>query len=283
LKIRVFIFIVALALMLTGLVPAWWAGGHASIAEAAALALPDDVPRFFRSAGKDMGYMAGDPDRWKNPSCKFLRTAESPDHFIDLEDYQGEELPKDRFKAIELLISLKQKPDRAGLLPYALMENYERLCCAFYDYRANPKNEITQKKCIIYAGILSHFTGDCVMPLHTTRNYDGKKDRDGNIQQKGIHAKIDGFPEKNKLGAEEISRQIKAKKLDDVWKHVLQQINDSHKLVEACYKLDRAGAFDRPTKESRAFILERCKVGAQFTADLWYTAWLQSEKMPSHW
>jgi hypothetical protein len=50
--------------------------------------------------------------------------------------------------------------------------------------------------------------------------------------------------------------------------------------VDRCYELDRAGAFDRPTAESRRFILERCRAGAQFTMDLWYSAWLRSATMP---
>ena len=40
------------------------------------------------------------------------------------------------------------------------------------------------------------------------------------------------------------------------------------------------GAFDKPTEESRKFILGRCRVGTQLTMDLWYSAWLRSEKMP---
>ena len=38
-----------------------------------------------------------------------------------------------------------------------------------------------------------------------------------------------------------------------------------------------------PTDASRAFILMRCKAGAQLTLDLWYNAWLKSEKLPAHW
>ena len=68
-------------------------GGHASVAEAAAAGLPDDMPAFFRAGGKALGHFAGDPDRWKNRSCKFLRAAESPDHFLDLEDFEGKPLP----------------------------------------------------------------------------------------------------------------------------------------------------------------------------------------------
>jgi hypothetical protein len=270
-------------LAVTGLCRAWWVLGHASIAEAATTGLPEEMPRFFRAAAKQLGHLAGDPDRWKNPSCKHLRAAESPDHFIDLENFQGRDLPADRWKAIALLQKLKQDPARTGFLPYAILENYDRLSVAFYDYRADPKDPAVQAKCIVYAGVLAHLTGDCVMPLHTTVDYDGRRDKDGVFKQKGIHAKIDAFPEKNGLAAEEIGRGLTAAKVEDVWEHVLKTIRESHALVGKCYELDEAGVIEKPTKESRAFILERCRAGAKLTMDLWYTAWLRSASMPRHY
>jgi CRISPR/Cas system CSM-associated protein Csm3 (group 7 of RAMP superfamily) len=65
--------------------------------------------------------------------------------------------------------------------------------------------------------------------------------------------------------------------------YVLQFIQESHKHVSRCYDLDAEGAFDRATPESRAFIMERCRAGAQFTMDLWYHAWLRSATMPKHY
>lgn len=270
-------------LLLGGWLRAWWVEGHGTITEAAVSGLPDDMPRFFRASAKALYHLAGEPDRWKNREARYLRAAEAPDHFIDLEDFQGKTLPDNRWKAIKLLQDLKANPELVGFLPYAIMENYDRLTVAFYDHRKEPDNLIIQQKCVVYAGILSHLTGDCVMPLHTTRNYDGKKSADGTIAQKGIHLKLDAFPERHGLKAEEITRSLKALKRDDVWKHVLERIDESHKLVEICYKLDAAGAFEKPTKESRSFVLERCRAGAQFTMDLWWTAWLRSEKLPPHW
>jgi hypothetical protein len=117
------------------------------------------------------------------------------------------------------------------------------------------------------------------MPLHTTRDYDGKRGPDGKIVQRGIHAKIDAFPEKNGLSPEEIIRGLEPKPIDDMWAYVLKQIRESHTHVARCYELDATGAFDKPTAESQAFILERCRAGAQFTMDLWYNAWLRSAKM----
>lgn len=268
-------FILAVA----GSAPAWWVKGHETIAEAAGQRLPDAVPAFLRAGGKHLAHCSGDPDRWKNPDAPHLRAAESPDHYIDLEDYGGKELPTDRYRAVALLAQLKQLPERTGMLPYAIMENYERLCCAFYDYRADPNNETARMKCLVYAGSLAHFTGDAAMPLHTTRDYDGKKGPDGQMVQRGIHARIDAFPEKNGLTPEEIARGLEPKLIDDVWAYVMQRIQESHGQVARCYELDAAGAIEKPTPESRAFILERCRIGAQFTMDLWYNAWLRSAKM----
>jgi hypothetical protein len=253
--------------------------GHESIAEAAAARLPESVPAFLRAGGKHLAHCSGDPDRWKNPDASHLRAAEAPDHYIDLEDYAGKELPADRYQAVWMLIRLKQRPERTGMLPYAIMEDFDRLCCAFYDYRAQPNNETVRMKCLVYAGNLAHFTGDAVMPLHTTRDYDGKRAADGTVTQRGIHAKIDAFPEKNGLTPEEIARGLEPRQIDDMWAYVLARINESHAHVARCYELDAAAAFDKPTAESRAFILERCRAGAQFTMDLWYNTWLRSAKM----
>ena len=275
--------VVVAGLALAGLSRAWWVKGHESIAEAAAVNLPDEVPAFFRAGGKQMAHYAGDPDRWKNPSCKQLRDAIGPDHFLDLEDFHGKDLPQTRYEAIALLYQLKEKPEKVGMLPWAIMENYDRLSCAFYDLRQEPDNAAIRAKCLVFAGNLCHLTGDCVMPLHTTRHYNGWVAADGKVTQRGIHAKIDAFPEKNGLTPEEMARGLKAEAINDVWAYVLKTMNESHKHIERCYELDKAGAFDKPTAESRKFILERCRAGAQFTMDLWYSAWLRSAKMPKHY
>jgi hypothetical protein len=264
----------ALLLLLPSHSQGWWVKGHDIITRAAVAGLPEEVPAFFRASGNTLGYLAGDPDRWKNRDTQPLRAAESPDHYIDLEDLQGRELPPDRYQALRLLAELGQKPDRTGMLPYALMEHFDRLSIAFYDYRQEPTNEAIRMKCLVYAGVLAHYAGDAVMPLHTTRDYDGRKG-----QQKGIHARIDSFPEKHGLTAEEIGRGWQVRPVDDVRKHVLQIIFESHELVDRCYALDAANAFTEPTAESRAFILKRCQSGAQFLAELYTTAWKRSANL----
>jgi hypothetical protein len=303
---RVGFVALALLLIISAQAAAWWVKGHGVIAEAAVARLPDEVPAFFRASGKEIGYLAGEPDRWKNRQTPFLRAAEYSDHFIDLEDYKDNELPMDRFKAAELVTRLGGKPEKAGLLPYALMENFDRLTIAFYDYRqlvekerklviagenARPEDKLSaaverkaiELKCVVYAGWLAHYAGDSSMPLHMTIDYDGRvamKDADGKKLQQGIHAKIDGFPEKNGFTPEEIARTVEpqviyadeAKANAEVWKRVQSTIKESYTHINRCYDLDA---------ESRKFIMERCQFGAQFLADLYLTAWKKSEKLPA--
>ena len=121
------------------------------------------------------------------------------------------------------------------------------------------------------------------MPLHTTLDFDGRKKFDGSIEQKGIHARLDAFPERHGITAEEIARGLKARARDDVWEAILNAIKQSHGLVDRCYDLDGQEAFVRATPESRALVLQQCREGAQLTMDLWYTAWLDSAKMPRHY
>ena len=272
-------------LIISRLAMGWWSGGHETVAEAAAARLPDDVPAFFRKGGRELAHFSCDPDRWKNREMTFLRRAEEGNHYIDIEDLEGKTLPgTNRFDAMKIIYTdLKKDPSRVGLLPYAIMEEYEKLVVGFYDYRKAPMKPAIPMKCLVYGGTLAHYTGDAAMPLHTTRDYDGRKQADGTVKQKGIHAKIDGFPEKNGMKAEEVARGLEARKIDDVWKYVNTFIEESSVHIPRCYDLDAAGAFEKPTDESRAFILARVRAGTQFTLDLWYTAWLRSEKLPAHW
>ncbi|HJZ58540.1 MAG TPA: hypothetical protein VKE74_26605 [Gemmataceae bacterium] len=272
-------------LLLAGVVSAWWGGGHESIAEAAAARLPNEMPEFFRKGGKHLAHFAVDPDRWKNKEATFLRRAEESNHFLDSEDLDGKALPgTNRFDGMKLVSTeLKKEPSRVGLLPYAILENFDRLTVAFYDYRKMPNNPSVPMKCLVYGGVMCHYTGDAAMPLHTTRDFDGRNQPDGSVKQKGIHAKIDAFPEKFHITPEEICRGLEAKRIDDPWAHVNKFIDESHSHIEKCYELDAKGAFDNPTEESRAFILGRCRAGAQLTLDLWYTAWLKSATLPPHW
>ena len=73
---------------------AWDAGGHYRVAEAAVLALPEEVPGFFRWGAETVAHVAIDPDVMKSPDTPQLRDHEYPEHFLDYELVEGAELPE---------------------------------------------------------------------------------------------------------------------------------------------------------------------------------------------
>lgn len=257
---------------------AWWGGGHSLLTKAAASSTPDDMPAFFRDAAEELALMSHEPDNWKDPAAPHLRATERPEHFIDLEFLEGAEMPATRVELQKLLIGKQIDPDKAGYLPYAIIEGYERLMLAFRDHRLQPNSAAVQHRVLVYAGWLAHYAQDASMPLHTTKNYDGKPGPDGQLQQKGIHARLDAYPEKN-LTVEAVAEGLKPSDIADAWKAINAITQDSYKLVDQAYQLDAEGAFDNAPAKGREFVLARARAGAGLTLSLWYAAWRNSEKL----
>jgi hypothetical protein len=62
----------------------------------------------------------------------------------------------------------------------------------------------------------------------------------------------------------------------NVFAEALTFIEDQNKSVERIYIMDRDGALSprtERTKEGKEFIAKQMAAGAQFLADLWYSAW----------
>ena len=270
-------FIFGIVIFHASPVHAWWAGGHKACTLAAVRMLPESVPAFFRGAASDLAEMSAEPDNWKSPTAPHLKLSEQPEHYIDLEFLEGKPLPETRYDLVRLYSDLRVNPVKGGFLPYAIVEGYERLMLAFRDYRNRPDSTAVQQRIIVYAGWLAHYCEDAGMPLHTTQWYDGRKGENGDFVQKGIHARIDAAPEKNGLAPEALSEGLQAAQSPTAWPVILKTIDVSHGLVDKCYELDAAGAFDKEMAKGREFTLERARASAKLTADLWYSAWVNSD------
>src|SRR4030095_788074 len=66
----------------------WDSDGHRVVNLCALSALPTNFPGFARdrTARERIGFLGGEPDRWRNTTHYMLRHVNNPDHFIDLED-----------------------------------------------------------------------------------------------------------------------------------------------------------------------------------------------------
>jgi hypothetical protein len=175
---------------------AWFPQGHSIIAEGATKSLPTDVPAWFRAGAGAIAHSSQDPDIHKNRDLPTMTETEAPQHYFDWELLGNRPLPPSRREFWKLCAELKIEPSNVGELPYALAEWTQRLTVTFAEARRFPDNVYIQQKALVYAGILSHYTGDCTMPLHVTIHHDGMVDATGKSPKTGIHARVDSLIER---------------------------------------------------------------------------------------
>ena len=267
---------------------AWHDEGHYYIAAAAVKNLPADVPEFFLNGYKTIAHGSLDPDVFKHPALEQLNHCEAPEHYLDIEMLKGEELPPLRHDFVKLCQELEVDPTKAGMLPYAIAEWHQRLTIAFAEYRANPDNEHIKAKCLVYAGILSHYTGDLHMPLHTSIHWDGRHEEGVPYERTGIHNKIDALPTKipyNQIFSEPLPTALVAQ---DPFGFTVDELKKSNALVDRAYELEGRypdwDDLELNDDEVRAFTLDRTRAAAAYTSDMFLTAWRNSANVnPPFW
>jgi len=284
----------------------WGGEGHLMINQIAASYAPADMPAFFRHAGARLGYLASEPDRWRDKRDPQLKYAQEPEHFIDLERVAWmAEFPRDRWQFVHALYDKRATaanpddllPERVGLVPYETMEVYQRLREAFRQYRQltndHKPSEAVEEDIVFYAGWLGHYVGDTSQPLHTTVHYDGWVGPNPNgyavhiepvpgaPPTPGLHWKFEGVFVAANIKAEDITPYMHpVQRLGDVFPEYLKFMRGSHSKVEKLYQLDKAKAFDGAgTPEGKRFAAECMASGAQMLANVWYTAWLESAEL----
>ena len=269
---------------LVGTPPAWgwWTNGHYVLTKAAVTALPEGMPAFFRSGAGMVAHLSMDPDVSKNRGTPSLRGAEYPEHFLDREYLDGHDLPGSRYEFIKLCYDAGVRPEKVGLVPYALAEWTERLTVAFAEHRKWPENLAIQQKCLVYAGFLSHYAQDMCQPLHLTIHYNGRIGGDESVAQKGIHSKIDGLIENLKMEPAALAKGQTVTPLEDLMPGILAEFEAGFALVDHVYELGPqipAGPDEnwKPVPEVAAFAADRSREAVRFTASLYLTAWRLSK------
>jgi len=183
---------------------AWDYTYHRVINEAALGSLPTNFPAFVRApaAADRMGFLSGEPDRWRNVRDLSFSHYSAPDHYLDIEEleiygFKADALPVFRYNFVaELIAFRKAHPEKfppieaaknedhtrelVGFLPWAIAEHYGKLksgfsCLKAFEEDGGTPEEITNaKENIIYVmGTMGHFVGDASQPLHTSIHHHG--------------------------------------------------------------------------------------------------------------
>lgn len=273
---------------------AWHDEGHYYTALAAVRSLPDEsaggggVPAFFRDGAETIAHLSIDPDLFKHRDTPALRVTEEPEHYFDIELLGDHDVPRTRGELIALANELDIEPDRIGFLPYAIEEWTQRLTLAFAEHRKYPDNPHIRMKCLVYAGLLAHYTADLKMPLHVTVEWNGRLNEQGESSGTGIHHKIDALPTKvtyNVLFADPLPAPTAN---TDIFAFTLIELDESRSHIDRAYELEphypETADLKLDHPEVIAFTIDRTRAAAAFTASIMLSAWENSAHVePPFW
>ena len=280
---RFYNILILFSMLLTTPAWAWWGGGHDILTQAAVKVLPEEMPEFFRAAGKMVAHCSYDPDISKERSTPHARQAEYSEHYVDVELFGEHPIPDGRDAHIKLCAELGLTPRAVGTLPYAVAEWTERLAVAFAEHRKWPDNPMIQNKCYVYAGFLSHYAQDMCQPLHLTIHFDGIVQEDGSKLHRGIHEKVDSAIEVLKLDPTALAKAQQVEAVGDLMPAIIKQIKARHGLVDSVYALAEDWQnLKNPSPALVDFTNEQAREAVRWSASLYLTAWKFSEdiKLP---
>ena len=268
---------VLIALSFPSSTQARWCGDHTVLTKASFESLPETMPAFFRAGVNEVAHYVCDPDLFKNNRVPGLSAAEFPEHIFDVELLNGHAPPLHRHEFISLCDSLGVAPSKVGFALYAITEWTDRLTIAFAEHRRWPDNEAVQSKCLVYAGILSHYTQDLCQPLHVTIHFDGYADENGRVPHSGIHEAVDSIIQRLNLSHAAIADGISPVSTGDIRTAVEEELTRSRALIDVIY--DHEQEIRTASEEAASFANERSEAAARFTASLLLSAWHLSESV----
>ncbi len=278
---------------LHGAVPApWGRHGHEMAARAAATELPDAMPGFFRAAADPLVYLDPEPDRWRRSDAPAEQRAESPDHYVHLENVPPGALDApDRWSFLERLeaAGVAHPARDVGFLPWRILELYQRLTTEFRLWRhaSPPERDWIEARVVNDAGILGHYVTDASQPLHTTIHHGGwargVPNPEGFTTDPALHTRFEtGFVDAHVRLEDVVAAERKEPRtLADPWAAILAHVEEAHRAVPELYRLERDVGFRRDgpaDPEAKAFTVERLAAGASMLRDLWWSAWVASGK-----
>jgi hypothetical protein len=297
-KIRVLISaFVALQLLPAALIQprqtlAWGEHGHKLSGRAAATHLPKAMPGFFRKEVAQLEYLNPEPDRWRSKTLLEMNEAFAYDHFIDLEMVPAAALEaEDRYSYLIALYQAGVKePEKAGLLPFHILELFERLRTEFHLWRNAPDSQTRkwiEQRILNDAGILGHYVSDGANPHHATIHYNGwDKDTpnpNGYTTDNTFHGRFESEYVQSHIVIGDLLPLVSSQPrvIENPRAEILAYLRNSNSLVERLYQLDKQAKFDKTTAapENKQFAIERLVAGAEMVRALWWTAWMKSETL----
>ena len=279
----------------------WGPRGHITANREAVSAIPADGPLFLKNYAEWIAQTGPVPDSWRGVSEPYSKIFEDPNHGWFKEQFSFmNTIPRNRYEFVlalydEYLRIKSSDPERAkltnvrwtGTMPYAAMENYDRMKAAMRQYRqlaaAKQDTKFVEQDIAFYMGWLGHYTADGAQPLHDTIHHDGWQGPNpkGYTTDPRVHGRLESsFVELIQLSEADLTPLVtKPQVLSDPFEAMLRHLDDASTHVEEVYVMDKAGAFaDAKNAEAAALVKTQLAKAASLLRDLTYTAWVESGK-----
>lgn len=262
----------------------WGFFGHKLINKLAVFTLPEEMIGLYKRNLNYISEHAIDPDK-----RRYIGKDEAPRHYIDIDHY-GE----DPFKVMprkwkDAVAKFSEDTILAyGIVPWHVDVMMMRLTKAFQDMDLD--------RILKYSTELGHYVGDAHVPLHTTKNYNGKM-----TDQVGIH----GFWESRlpELFSDEYDFFVgRAVYINDPLDFAWDVVEASHAAVDSVLRFERELNASWPTdlkyamenrgqaimqvysrEYSREYhnrlhgqVERRMRASVHAIGSLWYTAWVNA-------
>ena len=285
---------------------AWGPRGHEMANRAAVEALPADGPAFLKNSIDWIAATGPLPDTWRGVGTPDSKLFEDPNHGWFREQFSFmKTIPRSRYEFVlevydEYRDVKRTDPQRAeltnvrwtGTLPYAEMENYDRMEAAMRMYRhfaalstpeARQQAEFLARDIAFYMGWMGHYAADGEQPLHDTIQHDGWQGPNPHhyTTDPRIHGRFESqFVNLMQLTDADLLPQMgKAEVLADPFATILAYLGASSTHVEEIYQMDQRGAFSSANDaEARQLAISQLAKAATLLRDLTYTAWVESGK-----
>jgi hypothetical protein len=302
-KILILSLLFALGLMLSMQsslvnVQAWSSNTHGKIATEAIKSLPSPWLEFFTGYENFFDIHANDPDGYRSDledsSFTKLFSIEWDSHFDDhnLKVYGGTpydeqdpsnahlidgEYTSEDLDFVAINVSWNTPEFHKGVIEWKIMNLTRDLTQLMTEVAADPTNNTLWQLTFIQMNYVSHFAADSTQPFHASANYDGQL-----TGQSGAHALFESsMMEQNTLDRVTFSNRPAAY-IDSVLNHSVFLIETSLGNMsitleaEAAYPLDGSWV-DNVWNDIGDIWSDRVNLAATSSADLWYTALVDSD------
>lgn len=270
-RMRLLMFALIAVLLAAMPARAWEPTGHTLVTQHALQLVPKDMKPFYDANSRYIAAFCTLPDDWRQT----YKAEVGPNHFIDLDLLSKPpftDLIVDRATAERKFG--KEELLKAGVLPWAIEDCYNKLVKAM---KAADSVQIA-----LQSALLAHYIADAHVPLHDTKDYDGRTEA-----QKGIHFRWEQTLLLIELKPEMVNA-TKPAEVGPILKSAFGWCIDSYSKCDAIFAADDAARKLDPVFGYRYYqslwdstgeiMIDQLDRASERLAGTWIAAWQQAGK-----